>query len=120
MLKEQSIDLPFSSLETDPPTREIGTDPMEPVPSTLPIIIKTTDNNQNPILLIQTANQSSTEYFNFQIDSSSLTTTDYPMEDGSPLTPPSSSESRSNSPDNSQNNVYSSMLTDLEVKFKKK
>jgi hypothetical protein len=123
LLKEQSIDLSF---ESEPPTREIGTDPMEPMPSTVPIIIKTTNINQltnKPILHIQTMNQpqiqsTPTEYYNIQIESSSLTTDEYPMEDILSLTPSTSEspdEARSNSPDGSQENLYSTMLTNLDV-----
>jgi len=127
LLKEQSIDLSFPPLESEPLTREIGTDPMEPVSSTSPIIIKSTNVNNltnNSILFIRTINKTPiesvplttttepTEYYNFQ------------MEDDLPLTPSSTSESpdeaSSNSPDSSQNNAYSTMLTNLDVNFKKK
>jgi len=127
LLKEQSIDLSFPPLESEPPTREIGTDPMEPVQPALPIIIKPTNVNNssnNPILFIRTINKTPTEYYNFPIESSSVITNDYQMEDNLPLTPSSSSESPdetcSNSPDSLQNNTCSTMLTDLDVNYKRK
>ncbi len=135
LLKEQSIDLSFPPLESEPPTREIGTDPMEPVQPALPIIIKPTNVNNstnNPILFIRKINKTptesvsltTTEYYNFPIESSLVITNDYQMEDNLPLTPSSSSESpdetRSNSPDSLQNNGCSTMLTDLDVNYKRK
>lgn len=126
-LQEQSINLSFSTLESEPPTREMGTDPMEPAPTTLPLIIKTNNINQftnNPIYLIQTVNKTPTEtvsneYYNLQFESS--TTTDYPMEEVSPLTPSTLSESPddsgSHSPDYSQDNAYSKLLTNFDVKL---
>jgi hypothetical protein len=126
LLKEQSIDLSFPPLESEPLTREIGTDPMESVPSASPIIIKSTNVNNltnNSILFIRTINKTPTE-------SVPLTTTEpteyynFQMEDDLPLTPSSTSESpdeaSSNSPDSSQNNAYSTMLTNLDVNLKNK
>ncbi|CAF1045433.1 unnamed protein product [Rotaria sordida] len=134
---EQSIDLPLTSFESEPTTREIGTDPMEPVPTTRPITITTTNINQltkTPIILIQTSNKTAngnslriesvpwtttvpTEIYNLQFDPSSSTINDYPMEDILPLTPSTSSESpdetSSNSPDSSDN-AYSKMLTNFD------
>jgi hypothetical protein len=101
---------------------------MEPTPSTLPLIIKTTNGNPlttKPIYLIQTMNKSTvdnsstsvtttmpTEYYNFQIETS---TNDYPMEDNLPLTPSSSSESPDEQCSNSPDNTQSSMLTNFDV-----
>ncbi|CAF1104909.1 unnamed protein product [Rotaria sp. Silwood1] len=138
LFKEQSIDLSSTSFETEPTTREIGTDPMEEVPTTRPITITTANINQltkTPIILIQTSNQTAignalriesvqstttpvpTELFNFQYEPSSSTIIDYPMEDVLPLTPSSSSESPdetiSNSPDSSDN-AYSKLLTNFD------
>jgi hypothetical protein len=127
MLKEQSFDLAF---ESEPPTREIGTDPMEPTPSNVPIFITTTPNvsqlTNKPIILIQTTNKPSvqsapTEYYNFPIESSSITINDYQMDDGLPLTPSTSEspdETSSNSPGSIQDNVYSTMLTNFDVNSK--
>jgi hypothetical protein len=128
LIKESSIDLSFPIIDSEPPTREIGTDPMEPIPSTLPLIIKTTNGNPlttKPIFLIQTMNKSTvdnslssatttmpTEYYNFQIETS---TNDYPMEDNLPLTPSSSSESPDEQCSNSPDNTQSSMLTNFDV-----
>lgn len=121
MLKEQSIDLTYPLFETESPTREIGTDPMEPsVPqTTLPLIIKTTDVAQftpKPIILIQSTPSTkpidvSNEYFNI--------TTDYSMEDALPLTPSTSNDStderNTNSPDSiHESSSSSAMFTDLE------
>ena len=140
--KEQSIDLPFSSFESEPATREIGTDPMESTPILHPITITTNGINQlneMPIFIIQTVNKTptdsslptetmplttttseSTGLYNLQFGpTSSSTTNDFQNEDILPLTPSSSSESpdeaSSNSPDNSLNNVYSRMLTNFDV-----
>jgi hypothetical protein len=112
-LQEQSFNLSFASTECEPSTREIGTDPMEPTPTALPLIIKTHNINQqsttSPIFLIQTLNKipavsAPNEYYNLQIESS--TTNDYQMEDSLPLTPSTSDspdESRSHSPEFIQN-----------------
>jgi len=133
-LKETSIDLFSPLLESEPLTREMGTDPMEPSLPALPIIIKTSHGNPlmtKPILLIQTntppidnslsyttTTTIPTEYYNFQVDPSSFTMNDYPMDDGLPLTPSTSNDSpdelRSHSPDS----AHSSMLTNFEVNEK--
>ncbi|CAF2454183.1 unnamed protein product [Rotaria sp. Silwood2] len=139
LLKEQSIDLASTSFESEPTTREIGTDPMEEVPTTQPITITTANINQltkTPIILIQTSNRTAigsslriesvpltttttvpTELYNLQFEPSSSTISDFPMEDILPLTPSSSSESpdeiSSNSPDSSDN-AYSKMLTNFD------
>jgi len=133
-IQEQSIELPVQYEQFEPRTREMGTDPMEPIPSTtLPIIIKTPSNiNQltKPIILIQTTNKppignslsiqpAPMEYINFQIEPSSLTTNDYEMDNGLPLTPsPSTSESpdegNSSSSESLHDNAYSTMLTNLD------
>ena len=124
-IQEQSINLSFTPLESEPPTRETGTDPMEPTPITLPLIIKTNNINQStnpPIFLIQTMQKAPVEsppneYYNLQIESS--IPNDYQMEDGLPLTPSLSSESpdeaSSQSPEYSPN-MYSKLLTNLDVK----
>lgn len=120
MLKEQSIDLAYPLFETESTTREIGTDPMEPSipPTTLPIIIKTTDTNQltsKPIILIQTTQ--TTKPIDVQNDYFSMST-DYLMDDPLPLTPSTSSDSpderNSNSPDSIHESSSSAMFTDLE------
>jgi len=106
LIKESSIDLSFPIIESEPPTREIGTDPMEPTPSALPIIIKTTNGNPlttKPIFVIQTMNSIETS------------TNDYTMEDSLPLTPSSSSESPDEPCSNSPDNTQSSMLTNFDV-----
>ena len=141
MLNEQSIDISPVPFGSEPTTREMGTDPMEPIPSVRPLIIKTNAKHlpNTPIFLIQTMNNPSmgnslpiesvpltttlpNEYYNLQIDSSSLTTTDYQMEEVLPLTPSTSSDSpderSSNSPDTFQDNTYSKLLTDFDVKLK--
>lgn len=128
LLKENSIDLTFPILDSEPPTREMGTDPMEPSPSTLPIIIRTTDGNpitSKPILLIQSMPQTTsdhsstttlpTEYYDLQIDPSSFTTNDYQMEDILPLTPSSSSGSSDEPTSHSPDSAHSSMLTNFDV-----
>ena len=134
LLKETSIDLFSPLLEPEPLTREMGTDPMEPSLPALPIIINTNNGNPlttKPIFLIQTntppvdnslsfttTTTIPTEYYDFQVDPSSFTMNDYPMDDGLPLTPSTSSDSpdepRSHSPDN----AHSSMLTNFEVNKK--
>jgi hypothetical protein len=106
LIKESSIDLSFPIIESEPPTREIGTDPMEPTPSALPIIVKTTNGNSlttKPIFVIQTMNSIETS------------TNDYTMEDSLPLTPSSSSESPDEPCSNSPDNTQSSMLTNFDV-----
>ena len=131
LLKENSIDLNFPILDSEPPTREMGTDPMEPSPPTLPIIIKTTDGNpitSKPLLLIQSMPQSTsdhssaittttlpTEYYDLQIDPSSFTTNDYQMEDMLPLTPSSSSGSSDEPTSHSPDSAHISMLTNFDV-----
>lgn len=141
-VKEQSLDLSSTPHELEPTKREIGTDPMEPTPVAIaqPITITTTNLNQltkTPIFLIQTTNNAfgselrlepvsltttvPKEFYNLQIDSSLSTTNEYQAEDMLPLTPSTSSESpdetSSNSPDNSADNMYSKMLTNLDVSF---
>ncbi|CAF4806962.1 unnamed protein product, partial [Rotaria magnacalcarata] len=137
ILKEQSMDLPLTSLEAEPTTREIGTDPMESVPTTRPITIATANISQfsnNPIILIRTTSgneignslrvenlplaTTTTESYNFQFETPISTTNDYQMEDILPLTPSTLSESndetRSDSPESSPDNVYSKMLTNFD------
>ncbi len=139
MINEQSIDLSSTAFEPEPTTREMGTDPMEPTPSTRPLIIRTTNANQlsnPPIFFIQTTNNTSignslpiqsapstilpNEYYNLQLDSSSLTTNDYQMEEALPLTPSTLSESpdEGNSPDSFHENAYSKLLTNFDVTLK--
>lgn len=126
LLKENSIDLSFPILDSEPPTREMGTDPMEPSPPTLPIIIKTTDGHpitSKPILLIQSMPQPTsdsastlpTEYYNLQIDPSTFMINDDQMEDGLPLTPSSSSGSTDEPTSHSPDSAHSSMLTNFDV-----
>jgi len=139
MINEQSIDLSSTAFEPEPTTREMGTDPMEPTPSTRPLIIRTTNANQlsnPPIFFIQTTNNTSignslpiqstpsttttlpNEYYNLQLDS---TTNHYQMEEALPLTPSTLSESpdegNSNSPDSFHENAYSKLLTNFDVTF---
>lgn len=143
LMKEQSVDLPIAHVESEPSTREMGTDPMEPVLSAQPITITTTNLSEltnGPIFLIRTTGQNTlgntlqiesvpisntttaqTEMFSLQFDPSS-TISDYQMEDHIPLTPSSSSndspdENLSNSPDGSSDNLYSKLLTNLDVSF---
>lgn len=109
MLKEQSIDFTYPIFETESPTREIGTDPMEP---SVPLIIKTANSTQytpKPIILIQTTQPTKpidiqTEYIAAE--------NDYVMEDVLPLTPSTSNDS----PDGSihESSSSSAMFTDLE------
>jgi hypothetical protein len=124
LIKESSFDLPFPMIESEPPTREMGTDPMEPAPTTLPIIIKTTNGNPlttKPILLIHSMNKppadnslfSTTDTMPTQYYESS--TTDYTMEENLPLTPSSSSESPDEQCSNSPDDAHSSMLTNFDV-----
>lgn len=112
MLKEQSIDFTSPLFEIESPTREIGTDPMEP---SVPLIIKTTNATQytpKPIILIQTTQTTQpidvpTEYISAE--------NDYVMEDVLPLTPSTSNDS----PDGSihESSSSSAMFTDLEVRL---
>ena len=124
LIKESSIDLSFPILESEPPTREMGTDPMEPAPATLPIIIKTTNGTPSttkPIILIQTMNKPPldnslyampAEFYNCPTET---TISDYTMEDNLPLTPSTSSESPDEQCSNSPDDAHSSMLTNFDV-----
>ncbi|UJR23082.1 hypothetical protein I4U23_026105 [Adineta vaga] len=129
MIHEQSIDLPLTSVESEASTREIGTDPMEPISQPTPLIINPTTLQQlssTPIVFIQNpANLSLdntvplvNESYNVQFDSSSFVSNDYQMEEILPLTPSTSSDSpdegNSNSPDSYQDNAYSKLLTNLD------
>jgi len=101
-LQEESFDL------SEPATREIGTDPMESTTTTttLPFIIKTHNINQltnTPIFLIQTSNQ---------MENSTLN--DYQVDEVSPLTPSTSSDSPDESSSHSPDNMYSKMLTNFD------
>lgn len=135
LLKESSIDLSFPLTESEPPTREIGTDPMEPSPSTLPIIIKTNNGTPittKPILLIQSMPQLSsentstfttttttttmpTECYNLEIDPSTFNISDYQMEDILPMTPSTSSESPDEATSHSPDGTHSPLLTNFDV-----
>ena len=114
LLKESSIDLSFPLVESEPPTREIGTDPMEPSPPTLPIIIQTIPQLQSDTA----ATNMPIDCFTFEIDSSLFPTNDYQMEDVLPLTPSTSSESPDEPASNSPDSANSSMLTNFDVSEK--
>ncbi|CAF3428273.1 unnamed protein product [Rotaria socialis] len=137
ILKEQSMDLPLTPLEAEPTTREIGTDPMESVSTTRPITITTANMHQfskNSIILIRTTNgneighslqvetlpltTTTAESYNFHFETPISTTNDYQTEDTLPLTPSTLSESndetRSDSPEISPDNVYSTLLTNFD------
>ena len=130
MIPEQSIELSLPSLESESSTREIGTDPMEPVSQPLPLIINSANLRQltsAPIILIQkpvntvvdNVSSITNDCYNAPLDSSSLGSSDYPMEEVLPLTPSTSSDSpdegNSNSPDVCQDQTYSKLLTNFDV-----
>ncbi|CAF1233518.1 unnamed protein product [Adineta ricciae] len=129
MIPEQSIDLPLTSLEPESSTREIGTDPMEPVSQPLPLIINSANLRQltsAPIIFIQkpadivvdNVSSLTNDCYNAPLDSSSLGSNDCPMEDVLPLTPSTSSDSpdegNSNSPDVCQDQTFSKLLTNFD------
>ncbi|CAF1053962.1 unnamed protein product [Adineta steineri] len=137
MTREQSIDLSCAPLESESNKRDFGTDPMESVPTTRPLIIKTPNMNHvsnTPIFVIRTANNIttttttdnalpittvSTDCYNLQIDTSLFPTMDCQMEETPPLTPSTSpdespDDGNSNSPVDYQESNYSKLLTNFD------
>jgi hypothetical protein len=124
MLNENSFDISLPLNDSEPTTREMGTDPMENMTSPSRLIINLPKTNQSinkPIFIIQqSAGHLLPQDSTFIITAPTTTTVnDDQMGDFDPMTPSPSSGSAddeiSTSPDMFQDNNYSKLLTNFEV-----